>query len=160
MATDAQRLHLRHLMSYLLEHEPQVHYAQQRPMDATRWTEAQLRAVLGDGGSISMDCSEAVTALCKWADLRDPNGRHYDGTGFTGTLLAHLPHYTDPARARTGALVVFGPAPGEHVAMVYWPGADPVLWSHGGESGPRKLRLSTARAAHRRPATFLSIADL
>jgi hypothetical protein len=44
--------------------------------------------------------------------------------------------------------------------MVLGPGADPLLWSHGGESGPKPVRFSTARAAHRRPATFLSIAGL
>lgn len=160
MATNAQRAHLRALMLYLLEHEPQVHYRQARPMDTVRWSESHLHAVIAAGGGVWMDCSEAATALCKWAGLRDPNGRQYDGLGFTGTLLANLPHYTDPARARVGALVVFGPAPGEHVATVLWPGADPLLWSHGGESGPRRVRFSVARAAHRRPATFLSIAGL
>lgn len=147
-------------MRYLLTHERQVHYAQVRPMDTTRISEARLHAILSAGGGISMDCSEAVTALCKWAGLHDPNGNHYNGLGFTGTLLDHLPHYTDPRIARIGALVVFGPGNGDHVAMVMQRGADPLLFSHGSEGGPRRVRYSIERSVHRKPATFLSIAAL
>lgn len=147
-------------MRYLLEHEPQVHYAQQRPMDTTRISEPILRAMLTAGHGITMDCSEAVTALCKWAGLRDPNGLGYNGYGYTGTLLATLPHYTDPRRARVGALVVYGPGTGEHVSMVLERGSDPLLWSHGLEGGPVKVRLSQQRQYHARPVTFLAIANL
>ena len=160
MATDAQRRHLHQLMGYLLAHEPQIHYAQVRPMRTVGLSEAQLRQRLDAKGYISMDCSEAVTCLCKWAGLRDPNGNHYNGSGYTGTLLAHLPHYSDPRKAKVGALCVFGPGTGEHVAMVIEPGATPVMWSHGGESGPIRISFERERALHRRPATFLSIAAL
>lgn len=129
-------------------------------MRTVKLTEAQLRARLEEGRGVTMDCSEAVTCLCRWANLRDPNGNAYNGHGFTGTLLAHLPHYRDPKLAHVGALVVFGPGTGDHVAMVYSRGADPMLWSHGAEGGPRKVRLSHEAAVHRRPVTFLSIADL
>lgn len=147
-------------MSYLLEHEPQVHYAQVRPMRTVRLRETEVHTLIANGGGITMDCSEAVTVLCKWAGLRDPNGKGYSGEGFTGTLLAHLPHYSEPSHARVGALVVFGPAPGDHVAMVMERGEDPLLWSHGYEGGPRRVRLSHERAVHRKPVTFLSIAGL
>lgn len=160
MATPAQRTHLKALMAYLRQHERQVHYAQARPMDWTRWSEAHLHALLDSGAGIWADCSESVTAICRWAGLRDPNGRHYDGSGNTSTMYQHLPHYTDPRRAMVGALVVFGPGGADHVCMVYTPGADPLLWSHGAESGPRLVRYSLERAIHRRPATFLSIAGL
>jgi hypothetical protein len=160
VATDAQRRHLHGLMGYTLANAALIHYAQQRPMDCVRLTETQLRAKLDAGRSISLDCSEAVTCLCKWAGLHDPNGLHYNGSGYTGTLLAHLPHYSDPTKAKVGALCVFGPAPGEHVAMVMEPGANPVMWSHGGESGPIRISFERERAVHRRPATFLSIAAL
>jgi hypothetical protein len=161
VATTAQRRHLHDLMRYTLAHEPQIHYAQVRPMRTVRLSEAELHTLLGHGHTITMDCSEGVTCLCKWAGLRDPNGLHYDGQGYTGTLLSHLTtHYTDPHRAKVGALCVFGPAPGDHVAMVMEPGSDPLMWSHGYEGGPRKVRFSAERAIHRRPATFLSIAAL
>jgi hypothetical protein len=160
MATAAQRQHLLALMRYTLAHEPQIHYAQVRPMRTVGLTEAHLHTLLNAGHSITMDCSEAVTCLCKWAGLHDPNGLHYDGQGYTGTLLAHLPHYSDPGRAHIGALVVFGPGHGDHVCMVMERHADPMLWSHGSEHGPRRVRFSVERAVHRRPATFLSIAAL
>jgi hypothetical protein len=160
MATEAQRIHLLALMKYLLAHEPQIHYAQIRPMRTVRLSEAQLHTLLHAGHSITMDCSEAVTCLCKWAGLRDPNGLHYDGSGYTGTMLAHLSHYSDPAKAHVGALVVFGPPPGDHVCMVMRRGSDPMLWSHGSEGGPRRVPFSVERAVHRKPATFLSISPL
>ena len=160
MATAAQRAHLHALMRYLLAHEPQVHYAQVRPMRTVHLTEAQLDTLLANHGAIAMDCSESVTCLCKWAGLHDPNGNGYDGQGFTGTLLDHLPHYSNPPAAMVGALCVYGPGSGQHVAMVYEPGPDPLMWSHGAENGPRLLRHSVEAAFHRQPSTFLSIAHL
>lgn len=147
-------------MLYTLRRTARIHYAQIRPMRTVHLSELQLHTLLDNGGSITMDCSEGVTCLCKWAGLHDPNGNHYDGAGYTGTLLGHLPHYTDPAAANVGALVVFGPPPGEHVAMVLRPGDDPLLWSHGGENGPIAILLSHERTAHEPPVTFLSIAGL
>ncbi|SRR5213592_1779453 len=160
MATDAQRQHLLQLMSFTLAHEPQIHYAQIRPMRTIHYSETDMAVLLEAGRSITMDCSEAVTCLCKWAGLHDPNGHHYDGTGYTGTLLAHLPHYTEPGRAKVGALVVLGPGSGDHVCMVMRPGSDPLLWSHGSEGGPRQVRYGVERAIHRPPAVFLAIAAL
>lgn len=160
MASTAQRRHLKDLMAYLLKREPLIHYAQIRPMRTVHLTERQLRARLNGGGSITMDCSESVTLLCKLAGLHDPNGLGYDGQGFTGTMLAHLRHYSDPEKALVGALCVFGPAPGDHVAMVMERGEDPWLWSHGAEGGPRRVRYSVEKRVHRSPATFLSVAKL
>ncbi len=161
MASKAQRRHLHDLMAYLLKHEPQIHYAQIRPMRNVHLSERQLRDRLNGGGSMTMDCSESVTCLCKWAGLHDPNGLGYSGQGYTGTMLDHLRHYDDPKLALTGALVVFGPGAGDHVAMVMdRSGADPWLWSHGAEAGPRRIRYSVERKVHRAPATFLSVAKL
>lgn len=160
MATAAQRTHLHNLMSYLLAHEPQIHYLQRRPMQLTLSTETRMRARLDGGGAISADCSEAVTALCKWAGLLDPSGYHFNGSGNSHTMWLHLAHYFEPARARVGAIVAFGPEGRDHVAMVYQRGTDPLLWSHGAERGPRVIRYSIERAVHRKPATCLSIASL
>ena len=35
-----------------------------------------------------LDCSSAVTTIFEAAGFGDPNGRHYDGQGYTGTLVA------------------------------------------------------------------------
>jgi len=152
-------------MRYLIAHEPQVHYAQVRPMRTVHLTETQLDTLLAHSGSVTMDCSESVTALCRWAGLHDPNGAGYDGQGNTLTLYHHLPHYTNPAHALVGALVVFGapsrPLSRQHVCMVMEPDAhDPLLFSHGQERGPLAVRLSVERAVHDDAGTFCSIAHL
>jgi hypothetical protein len=148
-------------MRWTVAHEPLIHYAQMRPMRTAHYHEQELADLFDAvGHTIAMDCSEGVTLLCRLAGLRDPNGAGYDGSGYTGTLLAHLPHYTKPSGADVGALVVFGPGAGDHVAMVDTPGSDPLLWSHGAENGPRLVRLSVEKAVHRPPTTFLSIAAL
>lgn len=142
-------------MRDLIAHAPQVHYAERRPMHATTLPHPEY--------PLTMDCSESVTALCKWAGLQDPNGNRYDGTGYTGTLLAHLPHYHEPRHAYTGAIVVFGPGTGDHAAMVLDPdheNGNPTLFSHGSEAGPVRVPLAREAAAHRPPTTFLSIAGL
>lgn len=161
MTSHAQRQHLAKLMDALVHAEPAIHYRQTRPMQtAAIKTEAQLLHALAQPAGITMDCSESVTLLCRIAGLADPNGLGYDGTGWTGTLLEHLPHYNDPRHANVGALVVFGPGGGEHVCMVRHVGPDPVLFSHGQEAGPAFIRYSVERAYHRAPTTFLSIASL
>ena len=165
MATAAQRTHLHALAELLIAREPQVDYPPHDVRTAAdlatfKLTEQQLHNLLERGGHIQADCSEMVTELCRWAGLADPNGLNYSYAGYTGTMLAHLPHYTNPQQAKVGALVVFGPGTGEHVCMVMTPGADPVLFSHGQEAGPIAIPLSDERRAHNPPVTFLSIASL
>ena len=161
MSTLAQRRHMQDLMRFLIAHEGNVHYAMRRPMETILLTEAQMRKrVLAGKPGITMDCSESVTCICKWAGLADPNGHRYNRTGYTGSLLDHLPHYTNPREALAGAMVVFGPSTGDHVCMVLEKGADPLLFSHGQERGPLAIRLSAERRAHRKPVTFLDITKL
>lgn len=168
MATAAQRTHLAALMQLLLANEPRIHYQQRRPMLTPRIYEQQAVDLFAAGGSVSSDCSETVTWLCKMAGLQDPNGLSYNGQGFTGTLLSSLPHYVDPADANVGALVVWSDPrhpQGNHVAMVLTPGRDPWLFSHGSENGPKRVRLSAETAAQERvhagtSTIFLSVARL
>lgn len=160
MATDAQRRHMRDLMWLLYQRRGQVHYRQARPMDWTAMSERGMRATLSRGGGLWADCSEAVTGVCRWAGLRDPNGFGYSGWGNSGTMWSRLPHYTTPSHAHVGALVTFGSGGWEHVAMVYTPGADPLLWSHGSEDGPGLIRLSQAKPWLARPVTLLDIGRL
>lgn len=145
-------------MDALVFYNRRVHYAQVRPMRSTGIR--HLRPALLRPHGLTMDCSESVTLLCRLAGLRDPNGLHYDGSGYTGTLLAYLVGYSDPAIARTGALVVFGEGAGDHVCMVRKPGADPLLFSHGSEADPSWHPLSFMRSGFKGEPRFLSIAKL
>jgi hypothetical protein len=159
--TPAQRRELGRLMDLLVEYEPKVHYAQVRPMRTRSIANAhELLQALRSPRGITMDCSESVTLLCRLAGLHDPSGLGFNGQGYTGTLLEHLQHYTDPSIAAVGGLVVFGPGNGQHVAMVRRAGHDPLLFSHGQERGPLLVRYSVERHAHTAPARFLSIEKL
>lgn len=161
MATSVQRLQLARLMDLLVREKVRVHYRQARRMQTRRIHSLHLlQQTLYDANGITMDCSESVTMLCHIVGLDDPNGFDYDGHGFTGTLLHHLPHYTDPRKAKVGALVVFGPGSGDHVCMVRRSGADPTLFSHGSERGPIWIKLSDEKRFQRPPTVFLSIAKL
>lgn len=143
----------------LIAHAPVVHYSEARPYP---------RNARPGQYPIVLDCSSAVTMICKWAGLHDPNAREFNGTGWTGTLLdGPCPHYFEPGRALAGALVVFGPGTGEHAAMVLEPDhRNPLLFSHGWEErpgtegSPHAIRLHDEAQGHRPPVTFLSIAHL
>jgi hypothetical protein len=152
---------MRYVMDFLLAQRNRVHYAEVRPMHSESIKSMyQLKQRVAAPGGITMDCSESVTLICKLAGLKDPNGLSYDGAGYTGTLLDHLPHYTDAGAAKLGALCVFGPGTGTHVTMVHERGPDPWLWTHGEESDPSLHRLSWMRPGFAPPVTFLSIAGL
>lgn len=99
----------------------------------------------------SADCSSFVTLGYRDADAPDPNGRAYDGLGYTGTLLAG----GRPTRAdelKIGDLVFYGfttsPRPGfpygapTHVAGVVRRNRSG-LWvaSHGSQPGPVEVAL-------------------
>src|ERR1700675_1371723 len=118
MATASQRSQLARVMDVPVREGAAVHYAQRRPMRTRTITSLHLlQQALQSPRGVTMDCSESVTLLCRLAGLSDPNGFGYDGTGYTGTLLHHLPRYTDASKANVGALVVFGPGSGHHVCM-------------------------------------------
>lgn len=160
---DRNRLHA--MMELFIHHHGQLDYPRgdvRGPLDAATFRLERAQAIerLHDGKHLMFDCSGSVTCAYKWCGLKDPNGLHYQHEGYTGTMLAHLPHYSDPRDARVGALVVFGPGTGEHVAMVLEPGPDPLLFSHGFSHGAGPIRLSVERGYHHRPVTFLSVASL
>jgi hypothetical protein len=161
MATPEQRHQLARVMDLLVRETARVHYRQTRPMQTRAIHSLHLlQQALYSPHGVTMDCSESVTLLCHVVGLDDPNGFDYDGTGYTGTLLHHLPHYSAPENAGVGALVVFGPGSGDHVCMVRHTGSDPVLFSHGSERGPIWIRLSDEKRYQHPPTTFLSIKSL
>jgi hypothetical protein len=90
---------------------------------------------------LTTDCSGFVTLCYFLAGAPDPNGRGYDGEGWTGTLLRHMTGIAaDDVQA--GDAVVYGDYPGSHAAIVLEPGDDPWLASHGMERGPIAIRAS------------------
>lgn len=159
---NSQRDNLARMANFLIGEAARIDYVQRRPMQLTRLSFAEVERILRSGGRITGDCSESVTALFKWAGCKDPNGNNYNGSGFTGTMLAHLPHYSDPARAHVGALCVWGGGSGEHVAMVIQRnGSNPIMFSHGGTIGPLRISLDVESSFHRGvPRTFLDVGHL
>jgi cell wall-associated NlpC family hydrolase len=113
--------------------ELRIHYVEVRPIP------------LGRTLPLTTDCSGFVTVCYFLAGAPDPNGRGYDGTGYTGTMLGWLPR-TRRGDAQRGDLVVWGAYPGRHVAIVLEPGDDPLLCSHGSERGPLAIRYSDESA--------------
>jgi cell wall-associated NlpC family hydrolase len=104
---------------------------------------------------LTTDCSGFATLCYFLAGAPDPNGREYDGTGWTGTLLEAMENIDRRAVLR-GDLVVWGEYPGHHCAIVLRPGEDPLLASHGREVGPLAIRFSAECRVQPREVTWLS----
>jgi len=91
-----------------VEQKWHYHYLQNRPYPDTLWS-AEAHA--------GIDCSSFVTLVYKEAGCPDPNGSHYDGNGYTGTLATHGGPVFQPS---PGDLVFYGGTvsiPG-HVAVM------------------------------------------
>jgi hypothetical protein len=125
-----------------IENEPRIHYGEIRPIP------------LGRTLPLRTDCSGFVTLCYFLAGAPDPNGRDYDGSGYTGTLLGWL-RAIAPLDAKRGDLVVWGTYPGRHVALVLEPGDDPLLCSHGSERGPLAIRFSDESRYQHAPVVWL-----
>lgn len=116
-----------------------IHYQQLRPMDGIN-----QRHKL----PLNTDCSGFVTLCYKWAGAEDPNGLGFNGQGYTGTLLGYMSRVSQ-SQVKAGDLVLWARnGQGEHVAMVIEPGSDPLLISHGEESGPYTVRFSSSNRYH------------
>lgn len=127
-------------MRWALRHEGEIHYRQTRPFN--------VDAIRDHALPLTTDCSGSATMLYRAAGQPDPNGRGYDGTGFTGTLRAHVPERHGVASCLPGDLIVYGPGSGSHVVLVLEAGPDPLVWSHGQEAGPLTTRHSTQLQVH------------
>ena len=101
---------------------------------------------------LATDCSGFATLCYSWAGAPNPNAAGaYDARqpAFTGSMLGHLRKIPKNA-AQPGDLVVWTPpGTGQHVCVVVGGGADPMLVSHGDDSGPKKLRFSAEDAYQR-----------
>lgn len=164
MATGAQRHTIGEAIDLLVSHRGHVGYLQHRPMRSTGiHSLAELEHALT--GELELDCSEAATLICHVAGIADPNGYRYNGAGNTQAMYDHLPHYLNPQSAGLGALCFLG-IPGrlstQHVCVVREPGADPLLYSHGGNGAyaSHLIPYSVERRYHVGEPVFLSIAHL
>ena len=128
-----------------IQNEASIHYQQLRPVDGL----AQPQKL-----PLNTDCSGFSTLCYRWAGAPDPNGGNFT-TAYTGTMLTHCRHIPESA-VQAGDLVVWGPYPGHHVALVLEPGSDPLLCSHGQEKGPLAIRFSAESAYQPSPATWLA----
>ena len=112
-------------------------------------------AALGQKATLPLatDCSAFATLCYSWAGAPNPNASGaYDARqpAFTGSMLGHCRRIPRTA-VQPGDLVVWTPPRvGQHVCLVIQGGADPLLVSHGDESGPKKLRFSAEDAYQRR----------
>lgn len=120
-----------------------IHYQQRRPIDGTNHP-YQL--------PLYTDCSGFVTLCYEWAGAPDPNGRGFDGLGYTGTLLQHMKHIQGNL-AKIADLCVFGAYPGRHVVVaVGGPHSNPSVISHGKEGDP----VLTTFASERLPGEIVT----
>lgn len=120
-------------------HEPRIGYSQGTDRDDyLHMTRGHL--------PYNTDCSGEVTYDYWAGGGPDPSGLGFRYVGFTGTLLSfaanHGRVFTDVSRARPGDPIVIGPGSGWHAVIVIESGHDPLVVSHGSESGPKIQRLS------------------
>jgi cell wall-associated NlpC family hydrolase len=113
-----------------------IHYQQKRPIEGLKQPHKL---------PLNIDCSGFVTLCYKWAGAPDPNGNGYNGAGYTGTLEAHMRHIPQ-SKLQPGDLCLWK---GKHVSLVVQTGADPLLISHGEESGPYAIRFSAQKRGFR-----------
>lgn len=124
--------------------EARFHYAQIRPFN--------VNAIRDRKSSITTDCSGSTVMLYKAAGFPDPTGNGYDGgrsrPTYTGTLRSASPRKS-LASAKAGDFIVHGRGNGVHVTVIVVPHpTNPLVFSHGQESGPRLYRLSVQLATH------------
>ena len=151
--------------SSLFAYRAQYDYSEgsERMMLVTQFRSfAAILAWLRSGRRVVSDCSGGYTAVCEKAGCEDPNALNFDGYGYTGTLLDHMPHIALSA-LELGDAVVFGAYPGDHVVFLYEKtGTNPddwKVWSKGQESDPEIITLGAMIGYFAgRPATGLSLA--
>lgn len=123
---------------YLIGRANMIHYSQE--VEGRRRRMAIVRDRLHIPPlthEIYEDCSSAVTGLYWLCGLPDPNGRGYDGYGYTGTLVAHGQHVSlSPGAWKIGDLLLYGSSVfnTHHVTMLISTGG--AVFSHGQEAGP------------------------
>lgn len=111
-----------------------------------------------DKWPIKTDCSGFATLVYRLAGAPDPNGPkyHYNGRGYTGTLLANGKKITRE-QARPGDMIVYGPGTGWHVAVIVEAGANPLTVSMGQNGDPSYVHVNEDG---RTPQTYLTFSTI
>jgi lysozyme family protein len=110
---------------------------------------------LGTPGALPLatDCSAYATLCYSWAGAPNPNATGaYDARqpAYTGSMLDRCRRIPRTA-AKPGDLVVWTPpSRGQHVCVVAAAGPDPMLVSHGDDTGPKQVRFSAEDGYQRR----------
>jgi hypothetical protein len=137
---------------YLIDHAALIDYAAVRPCRTLPLTWSELRNRLARGEHVAMDCSEAGTAICKWADITNPNNGAdtFDPNHcYSGYFYDYLSeHYTTNTDAHPGAFGVYGFGGDDHVIMCMERGENPMCFSHGSEIGPLFISLEDESQSH------------
>lgn len=146
--TPTEKQHVRQaIKDYCLRSEKSrgiIHYSQIRPYTC-----------LGDipEKGFTADCSSFTTAALFWPQktlgipMRDPNGRAWDGWGYTGTLLNENLHHSIPADhpILVGDFAIYGPAYATRHVVICRTGGyrhSAIFTSHGSENGPLPVRVT------------------
>ncbi|HYV02564.1 MAG TPA: hypothetical protein VEM93_09580 [Actinomycetota bacterium] len=118
-----------------IEHEPDIHYAKDRPIPSP------------PAGTVPLttDCSGSTIIFAHWAGVPPHPGMDYNGGGSSETMSDQL-RQLSRQDIRPGDLVIW---PRHHVAVVMELGEDPLLETHGLERGPMSIRLSAEADFHR-----------
>lgn len=147
--TAAQRRKAKTIMALLNQYSWSVEYAEVRPMATRSLTLKALQTLLKLGKTITCDCSEAITLICRLSGFTDPNRESYNGYGNTTSLL-NLPHFTDYKEVHVGTIIVFPEGPGPaHAVMVYEPnGTNPLVYTHGSHARSAIWSLETEKSYH------------
>ncbi len=137
--------------NWLTVNQKNMPYSETDPARSEGWAHAKLQTKIPG----APDCSMSTGIILKAAGCPTPFMEN--GTEYTGTMLATLPHIP-LSQTRRGDLVVFGAGTGKHVVMLLQGGrwhADPIVWSHG-RPGIDVMPLSEMEAGFPGdPVTFL-----
>jgi len=154
-AVRAKAVSVMHLM---ISNNPKIHY----PAHDVRTMTIHAISTLADleakiaAGSLTIDCSQAVTLIAHVAGAKDPNGGNWSSDCYTGTLLKGCAPISR-SQAKPGDLRVFGGGTGHHVCMVMQTGSDPLLFSHGQENDPIAISESVEAKYQPPGGTFLRL---
>lgn len=133
---------------WAIEHDAPIHYSQARPFP------------LYAPGSVPMtlDCSASTITFARWAGAPNPSGA---APGYGNSMsIASFAKEIPRSAIEAGDIAVFGEPVTHHVAVVLEPGDDPLMESHGQESGPLSIRLSVEARYHSGdPIRFYSLTE-
>lgn len=119
-----------------------IHYSQARPVPAYSPNHLPM----------TLDCSSSTILFAKWSGINDLSKVGSSTFGNTDTLMSNL-RQVSRGDAKIGDLACWV----GHTTFVLEDDPDPLLFSHGMESGPIAYRLSFAERFHSGTARFLDL---